>query len=67
MKPGSFIEIKKIILTPLFSWDKPDEWSKKLNTQGLHFKITSHNNKIDNEYDVIGESEVFVHMQTICF
>jgi Fic family protein len=45
MSPGSFVEIKDIILTPLFSWDNPDEWSKKLINQGLHFKITGHNNR----------------------
>ena len=48
MSPGSFVEIKDIILTPLFSWDNPDEWSKKLINQGLHFKITGHNNRGDS-------------------
>jgi Fic family protein len=38
--PESFIEIKKIILTPLFDWVKPDEWAIKLMVQGIHFKIT---------------------------
>ena len=45
MSPSSFVEIKKIILTPLFTWVKPDEWSRKLINQGLNFKITGYNNR----------------------
>ncbi|MFH1320200.1 MAG: hypothetical protein ABII90_06040 [Bacteroidota bacterium] len=45
ISPDSFVEIKKIILTPLFSWVKPDEWSTKLVNQGLYFKITCNNNR----------------------
>jgi Fe2+ or Zn2+ uptake regulation protein len=41
----SFIEISKIILTPLFKWEKPDDWSKKLIDHGLSFKIISYTNK----------------------
>jgi Fic family protein len=37
---GSFIEIKKIILTPLFAWSHPDEWSSKLFENGLMIAIT---------------------------
>ncbi len=48
MSPGSFVEIKKIILTPLFNWVKPDEWSMKLSNQGLYFKITGNNNRGDS-------------------
>lgn len=40
MNLSSLVEIKKIILTPLFEWEKPDEWSIKLMNQGLYFKIT---------------------------
>lgn len=40
MNQNSFVEIKKIILTPLFDWVKPDEWAGKLFNQGLYFKIT---------------------------
>ncbi len=41
----SFIEIIKIILTPLFKWEKPDDWSKKLIDHGLSFKITGYTSK----------------------
>lgn len=37
-----FVEIKKIILTPKFDWKKPDDWSKKLLTEGLQLIITCH-------------------------
>jgi Fic family protein len=36
---SNFVEIKKIILTPLFAWTKPDEWSARLIKQGLSFEI----------------------------
>ena len=42
---GSFIEIKKIILTPLFNWSHPDEWAKKLIDSGMIFQITCNNSK----------------------
>ena len=45
LNSNSFIDIKKIILTPLFSWTKPDEWSAKLSQQGLGFKIICHTNR----------------------
>jgi Fic family protein len=48
MSPNSYVEIKKIILTPLFTWIKPDEWSSKLINQGLNFKITGYNNRGDS-------------------
>lgn len=37
---GSFIEIKKIILRPLFAWSHPDEWSAQLVKNGLMIAIT---------------------------
>ena len=40
VKSQSFIEIKKIILTPLFNWQKPDDWSIKLMNNGLYFKVS---------------------------
>ncbi len=46
MTPGSFIEIKKIILAPLFSWIKPDEWLTKLNSQGIGFEITGSSSRL---------------------
>jgi len=36
---GSFLRIKKIVLTPLFDWKHPDEWSKKLYQNGLCLTI----------------------------
>lgn len=41
---SSFIEIKKIILTPLFKWTHPDEWGSRLSKTGLYFQITGSNN-----------------------
>ena len=41
--PGSSIEIKKVILIPLFSWTKPDEWSSRLMKQGLYLKVSWQN------------------------
>ena len=38
--PASFIEIKKIILTPLFDWNHPDEWGTQLIKTGLYFQVT---------------------------
>jgi Fic family protein len=32
---GAFVRIKKIVLTPLFEWKHPDEWSRKLSQNGL--------------------------------
>lgn len=42
---GSFIEIKKIILTPKFDWLRPDEWVAKLIQEGLYMQVTSTNSK----------------------
>lgn len=36
---GSFVRIKQIVLTPLFEWNHPDEWSRKLAQNGLYFTI----------------------------
>ena len=41
----SFLEIKKIILTPKFEWVRPEEWSAKLMNQGLYIEITCVNSK----------------------
>jgi Fic family protein len=42
---GSFVEIKKIILTPKFDWIRPDEWVAKLIQEGLYMQVTSTNSK----------------------
>lgn len=39
----SFFEIKKIILIPLFDWQHPDEWSKRMHQHGLYIQITCSN------------------------
>lgn len=36
----SFIELKKIVLTPLFNWTHPDEWGKELARNNLRLIIT---------------------------
>lgn len=36
----SFLEIKKIILTPKFEWKHPDEWSAVLHRELLWLKVT---------------------------
>lgn len=41
----SFIEVKKVILTPKFEWSKPDDWSRELITQQPVMTITCYNNK----------------------
>jgi hypothetical protein len=40
MSPSSFIEIKRIVLTPLFDWTQPDDWSIKLAMEGLSLVVT---------------------------
>jgi hypothetical protein len=37
---NSFFEINEIVLTPKFTWSKPDEWSKVLLNQNLNLNIT---------------------------
>ena len=52
---GSFLEIKKIILTPLFTWSHPDEWSAQLVKNGLMITITCINSngvKVSQPYSV---------------
>jgi Fic family protein len=38
-QPGAFLRIKKIVLTPLFEWQHPDEWGKRLSQNGLYLRI----------------------------
>ena len=42
---GSFVEIKKIILTPKFEWIRPDEWVAKLIQEGLYTQVTIETSK----------------------
>jgi Fic family protein len=37
---SSFIEIKNILLTPLFEWSHPDEWGSQLTKNGLYIQVT---------------------------
>lgn len=41
----SFLEIKKIILTPKFKWVKPDDWRSVLTNQRLMIHIACYDNK----------------------
>lgn len=43
--PGSYIDITDINIATLFDWEKPDEWAKKMASQGLGFRITADNGK----------------------
>lgn len=37
---NSFIEIKSILLTPLFEWTDPNEWGSQLTKNGLFIQVT---------------------------
>ncbi|MDE3211724.1 MAG: Fic family protein, partial [Bacteroidota bacterium] len=57
---GSFLRIKKIVLTPLFEWNHPDEWSKKLSMNGLYLTIQAVTSKgivIQQPYSIIGYND----------
>ncbi|MCW3091400.1 MAG: Fic family protein [Ferruginibacter sp.] len=41
---ASYIEIKKIVLTPLFEWKRPDEWSRIPGKNDLYVQIICSNN-----------------------
>ena len=43
MNSTSFIEIKKLILTPLFAWNVPNDWGQKMISQNLTFTVTCEN------------------------
>lgn len=50
---GSFLQIKKIVLTPLFEWAHPDEWSRRLLQNGLTLTVrlfTSTSSAHSHEY-----------------
>lgn len=54
---GSFLRIKKIVLTPLFNWKHPDEWSHKLSQNGLYITIhavTAHGLKFSQPFSIFG-------------
>ncbi len=44
MSSTSFVEIKKLILTPLFDWKEPNDWGTRLTDQNLTFKVICYNN-----------------------
>ena len=57
---GSFLRIKKIVLTPLFDWKHPDEWSKRLLVNGLYLTIqavTSRGIVIRQPYSIFGYND----------
>ena len=52
---GSFIRIKKIVLTPHFDWKHPDEWSTRLSRNGLVLTVkgvTSKGNVFIQPYSI---------------
>ena len=60
MNSTSFVEIKKIIVTPQFSWIKPDEWLLKIGQPYLN--ITGKNNKaisFTRVYPIVFSSAAF--------
>jgi Fic family protein len=40
MNAISLIEIRKILLTPLFEWKDPTEWGTRLTSQNIGFRVT---------------------------
>jgi Uncharacterized conserved protein len=57
MQPGGTRRIKKIVLTPLFKWVQPDEWSHQLHRQGMLLEITCTNCKgisQTNQFALVG-------------
>lgn len=59
-QPGSFIRIRKIVLTPLFEWKHPDEWVSRLARNGLYFTatiITSQGSKMSHTYSIFGYND----------
>lgn len=54
---GSFIRIKKIVLTPLFKWNHPDEWNRTLSQNGLNITLraaTAQGSTFERTYSVSG-------------
>ncbi len=54
---GSFIRIKKIVLTPKFDWKHPNEWSTKLSQNGLYIivhAVTSKGATFSQPYSIAG-------------
>jgi Fic family protein len=54
---GSFIRIKKIVLTPKFDWKHPNEWSTKLSQNGLYIivhAVTSKGVAFSQPYSIAG-------------
>ena len=52
----SYIELKKIILQPSFTWSMPNEWSSKLIEQRLYLLITctsNRGNSVSQQYSIM--------------
>ena len=57
---GSFIQIRKIVLTPKFEWKHPDEWSTRLSRNGLYLNIrivTSKGVIMSQTYSIFGYND----------
>jgi Fic family protein len=54
---GAFLRIKKIVLTPKFKWEHPNEWSARLYQNGLFIivrAVTSKGMKVSQPYSITG-------------
>jgi Fic family protein len=56
------IQIKKIVLVPLFEWTTPDHWTAKLLTQGINFRIRGITTKgtFESMYSLISFNNPFL-------
>jgi len=57
---GAFVRIKKIVLTPLFDWKHPDEWSNRLAKNGLYIiihAVTSKGVVFRQSYSIFGYND----------
>ncbi|MDP9041945.1 MAG: Fic family protein [Bacteroidota bacterium] len=57
---GAFLRIKKIVLTPLFDWKHPDEWSTRLSQNGLFITVhavTSKGVVFHQPYSIFGYND----------
>ncbi len=45
MDSRALVEIRKIILTPMFEWVRPDDWAIRMAKQGIYLEVTCRNRK----------------------
>lgn len=69
-RPGATRQIKKIVLTPLFNWRQPHEWSDQLHRQGMVLAITCTNRKgisNTNRFALVGFIRSFLFQPLFTF